>query len=124
LAADNLKFELRAARRNLDQALRNYDISLKSAELNQRRVEEQDLRAELGRATAQDQVDAQNDLTNSQNSLTADLVGHYIARLEFWRDMGILYINENGRWEDVDEGTVQQVTDNTEQTEAADPKRM
>jgi hypothetical protein len=31
-------------------------------------------------------------------------VGHTIARLEFWRDMGILFIKENGQWEEVTDG--------------------
>lgn len=101
LAEDNIKLEVREGWRVLEQAKRNYEIALKSVELNERRVEEQDLLAELGRATILDQVDAQNDLTGAQNDLTAALVAHTIARLEFWRDMGILFIKENGRWEEV-----------------------
>lgn len=101
LAEDNIKLEVREGWRVLEQAKRNYEIALKSVELNERRVEEQNLLAELGRATILDQVDAQNDLTSAQNDLTAALVAHTIARLEFWRDMGILFIKENGRWEEV-----------------------
>jgi len=101
LAEDNVKLEVRAAWRNLDQARRNYEVALRSVELSERRVEEQALLAELGLATAQDQVDAQNDLTQSKNDLTEALVSHTIARLAFWRDMGILYIKENGQWEEV-----------------------
>lgn len=101
LNVDTVKLDVRAAWRNLDQALRNYQNALQSVDLNQRRVEEQQLLAELGRATAIDQVDAQNALTQAQNSLTAALVGHTLSRLSFWRDMGILYIKEGGHWEDV-----------------------
>jgi outer membrane protein TolC len=101
LAEDTVKLEVRAAWRNLDQARRNYAIALTSVELNQSRVEEQDLLAELGRATALDQVDAQNDLTRARNDLISALVNHTIARLAFWRDMGILYIKKNGQWEEV-----------------------
>lgn len=101
LAEDNIKLEVRDAWRTLDQAKRAYEIALKAVELNRRRVEEQDLLAELGRATAQNRVDTQNDLNASENSLTAALVGHTIARLQFWRDMGILFIKENGQWEEV-----------------------
>jgi outer membrane protein TolC len=101
LAEDNVKLEVRAAWRNLDQARRNYEIALRGVALNERRVEEQDLLAELGRATALDQVDAQNDLTDAQNALTAALVTHTLSRLAFWRDMGILYVKPNGQWEEV-----------------------
>ncbi|HNR29574.1 MAG TPA: TolC family protein [Candidatus Hydrogenedentes bacterium] len=111
LAEDNVKLAVRERWRSLEQAKRNYEIALKSVGLNQRRVEEQDLLAELGRATVLDQVDAQNDLTASENDLTAALVRHTIARLEFWRDMGILYIKENGQWEDVVDDAVERPSD-------------
>jgi outer membrane protein TolC len=108
LATDNVKLAVRAAWRNLDQAKRNYEIALRGLDLNERRVEEQDLLAELGRATVLDQVDAQNDLTDAQNSLTAALIGHTLARLAFWRDMGILYVKPNGQWEEVTDGSLRQ----------------
>ena len=69
--------------------------------LAERRVEEQNLLADLGRAKAQDQVDAQNALNDSKNQRTQALVTHTIARLQFWDNMGILYIKDNGQWEDV-----------------------
>ncbi len=104
LAEDNIKLGVRDAWRRLDQAKRNYEISLRSVELNQRLVEEQSLRMELGRATAIDQVDAQNALIQAQNARTAALVDHTVARLQFWRDMGILFIKEDGQWEEVTDG--------------------
>lgn len=101
LAKETVTLDVRDAWRTLDQAKRAYEIAIKGVELNQRRVEEQDLLAELGRATALNQVDAQNDLNEAENNLTAALVSHTIARLAFWRDMGILYIKPNGQWEEV-----------------------
>jgi outer membrane protein TolC len=101
LAEDEVKLDVRGAWRNLDEARRTYQIQLQNVEINQRRVELEELKAELGRATALDQIDAQNALIASRNALTAALVGHNVARLEFWRDMGILYIKPNGQWEDV-----------------------
>ena len=47
------------------------------------------------------EIDAQNDLIQATNSRTTALVRHTIARLQFWRDMGILYIKEDGNWEEV-----------------------
>lgn len=104
LAEDTVKLEVRDAWRRLDQAKRNFEISMQSVELNQRLVEEQSLRMELGRATAIDQVDAQNALIQAQNARTAALVDHTVARLQFWRDMGILFIKEDGQWEEVTDG--------------------
>jgi outer membrane protein TolC len=101
LAKDEISLEVRDAWRTLDQARRAYEIAVKGVQLNQRRVEEQNLLAELGRATALNQVDAQNDLNTAENDLTAALVSHTVARLQFWRDMGILFIKSNGQWEEV-----------------------
>lgn len=105
LAEDRAKLEVIDAWRNLDEARTTYEIALKGVELNARRVEEQQLRAELGIARAQDQVDAQNDLNEAENALTAAIVGHTIARLSFWRDMGILFIKEDGQWEEVNDAS-------------------
>ena len=71
--------------------------------LAERRVEEQELLAEFGRAKALDQVDAQNSLLSSKDQLTQALVAHTIARLQFWDNMGILYIKEDGQWEEMEE---------------------
>ncbi len=101
LAIDNIKLQINDGWRNLDQAKRSFEISEIGVQLAERRVEEQQLRAELGRGTARDLVDAQNDLINSKNERTTALVSHTVARLRFWRDMGILMIKENGRWEEI-----------------------
>lgn len=97
---DEIKLEVRNSWRTLDQAKRNYEISEIGVKLAERRVEEQNLRADLGRANALDQVDAQNALNDSKNQRIQALVTHTIARLQFWNNMGILYIKENGQWED------------------------
>jgi outer membrane protein TolC len=97
---DQITLQVRESWRTLDQAKRTYEISLLGVKLAERRVEEQGLLAELGRANAQDQVDAQNSLADSRNQLTQALVTHTIARLQFWNNLGILYIKENGQWEE------------------------
>jgi outer membrane protein TolC len=99
-AKDTIKLQLREDWRVLEQAKRSYENSELGVKLAQRRVEEQDLLAELGRGRAQDQVDAQNDLTAAQNQRTQTLVDHTVARLRFWEHMGILFIKEHGQWED------------------------
>src|SRR5204863_4025227 len=74
LRADEIKLQVRDGWRTLDQAKRNFEISEIGVKLAERRVEEQNLLADLGRAKAQDQVDAQNDLVNSRNQGTQALV--------------------------------------------------
>lgn len=99
---DEIKLEVRDSWRALDQAKRNYEISEIGVRLAERRVEEQNILAELGRARAQDLVDAQNDLVNSRNQRTQALVAHTIARLQFWNNLGILYIKDRGQWQEVE----------------------
>ncbi len=98
---DQIKLQVRDSWRTLDQAKRNYEISEIGVHIAERRVENQSLLAEWGRSRAQDQVDAQNDLIASKNQRTQALVTHTIARLQFWNNMGILYIKANGQWEEV-----------------------
>lgn len=102
LLADTVVLEVRNAARALEEARLAYEIALTSVQLNERRVHEQELRAEVGRGTTIDLVDAQNDLTDAQNGLTAALIQHTLARLAYWRDMGILYIRPDGLWEPLD----------------------
>lgn len=100
---DQIQLQVRDSWRTLEQARRTYQISEIGVKLAERRVEEQELLAELGRAKALDQVDAQNDLVSSKDQLTQALVAHTIARLQFWDNMGILYIKDNGRWQEMEQ---------------------
>ncbi len=101
LAQDTIKLDIRNAWRQLDQARKNYETARNQVALSERRVENELLRSELGRATARDLVEARNDLTDAENAVTAALVSHTVARLQFWQDMGILYIQPDGQWEDI-----------------------
>ncbi len=101
IAIDTVKLQIADGWRALDQAKRTYEISEIGVALAARRVEEQDVRAQLGRGTARELVDAQTALIESKNERTSALVNHTIARLRFWRDMGILMIKESGQWEEI-----------------------
>lgn len=103
LQRDQIEEQVRDGWRALEQAKRNYEISEVGVKLAVRRVEEQELLAEFGRARALDQVDAQNSLLSSKDQLTQALVAHTIARLQFWDNMGILYIKADGQWEELEE---------------------
>ncbi len=99
-AVDNIKLQIAADWRSLDQAKRNYEIREIGVQIASRRVEEQRIRQEIGEGNSRDLVDAQSALIDSENQRTAALVGHTIARLSFYRDMGVLWIKDNGQWEE------------------------
>lgn len=100
LDMDNIKLDVVDLWRRMNQARKNYEISLTSVEINERRVEEAELRAELGLGDIQDTVDSQNDLTAAQTDLISSIVDHNISKLEFWRDLGLLYVDDSGQWEE------------------------
>ncbi len=97
---DDVKLEVVDTWRRMDEARKSYEINLTSVAMNERRVEEAELRAELGLGDIQDTVDSQNDLTAARTDLVRSIVEHNIAKLEFWRDVGLLYVDENGQWEE------------------------
>jgi outer membrane protein TolC len=101
LKVDSIKLDIYDGWRNLDQARRNYESSDLGVDLSKRRVEEQDMLSELGRATSEEQVAAQNSLTDSLNKRTSALISHYTSKLSLWRDLGILNIKDNGQWEEI-----------------------
>ena len=96
----NIKLDVVDLWRRMNQARKNYEINLTSVQINERRVEEAELRAELGLGDIQDTVDSQNDLTAAQTNLISSIVDHNISKLEFWRDVGLLYVDDSGQWEE------------------------
>lgn len=101
---DEIVLEVRESWRALEQARRTYEIAVTGVKVAERRVEEQELLAELGRGRAQEQVDSETSLLQARDARTQALVGHTVARLQFWDNLGILYIKANGQWEDVEHG--------------------
>jgi outer membrane protein TolC len=96
--ADIVKLEVREAYRNLEQAAESYQIQKSSLELAQMRVDSTSLLLEAGRLTTRDLLEAQDSLLQAQNNLTAALVDHAIAKLSFFRDIGVLQVRPDGMW--------------------------
>ena len=97
---DSIKLEVRGAWRKRQEARARYEIQLRSLELAERRVESTELLQQLGRADTRDVLEAEDALLGARNSVTEALVDHTIAKLEFWRDTGVLEVNEDGLWEE------------------------
>jgi len=101
LAEENVRSALRAGWRALDTARKQYDIAQTGVALSERRLEEEQLLTELGKGTARDLIDAQQDLIEAKNALTSALISHTINRLQLWKDMGVLFIKKDGSWVNV-----------------------
>jgi len=105
LLEDEVKLNVRDAWRKLQEARAGYEIQSISLTLAEDRVESTTLLLQAGRASTRDLLESRAALLRAQNALTRTLIDHTLARLAFWRDIGILEVNENGLWkEDYDFG--------------------
>ena len=82
-------------------ARRLYELAEVTVELCVRRLEQEEAFTEENRGDARNLIDAQQDLIDARDQRMAALVAHTVARLQLWRDMGILTIQKDGRWVDV-----------------------
>ena len=101
LAADRIILQVRDTYRRLGRARESYYIQEQSVSLNEGRVESTTLLLEDGRVQTRDLLDAQADLVNARNELARAVVDHTVARLEFYRDIGTLYVDEEAPMEGI-----------------------
>jgi outer membrane protein TolC len=97
--ADNVKLDVRQAYRDLSETAESYRIQRVGLELASRRVEEQKLLLEYGRGTIRLLLETEDALVRAQNDLTGALINHMIAKMTFFRDVGILQVRPDGMWE-------------------------
>ena len=97
--AENVKLDIREAYRDLTEKAETYRIQKIGLELAQRRVEEQELLLEYGRGIIRLLLETMDDLVQAENELTSALVAHTIAKMSFFRDIGILQVKPDGMWE-------------------------
>jgi len=96
---ENVKLEVRQAYRDLAETGESYRIQKVGLQLAERRVEEQKLLLEYGRGTMRLLLLTEDDLVAAQNDVTGALVNHTIAKMSFFRDIGILQVKPDGMWE-------------------------
>lgn len=101
LAEENVRRDVRASWRNLELARQQYELAQESIQLNTVRLAREESYDAEGRNQARDLIDAQAALIQANDDRISALVTHTIARIQFWKDMGILFIKKDGRWEDV-----------------------
>ncbi len=94
--ADEIRVDLRDSMRSVRTRQQSYEISSISVELAARRVESAQLSLEAGRASTRDLLEAQEDLLAAQNDATQALIDYALARLELYRDMEIIVVDEQG----------------------------
>ena len=102
LAEETVKRNIRADWLDLQLARKQYDLAVEDLALSERRLAvETDFFKEDKTLNPRDLIDAQRALINARDQMTSTLIAHTIARLELWKDMGILFITKDGAWTDV-----------------------
>jgi len=101
-AVDLVKLDVRNAYRGLIEAARRYQIQKNSLELAQERVNSTALLLQAGRVQSRDLLDSQDDLLAAQNEATSTLVNYMLAKLSFYRDIGILNVKPDGLWQSLE----------------------
>jgi outer membrane protein TolC len=96
---DRVELDVRSAYRQLQEYAERYKTQKNSLELSETRVESTSFLLQAGRVTTRDLLDSQDALLGAQNNVTAALVDHAIAKLSFFRDIGILQVRPDGMWE-------------------------
>ena len=98
-AIAGVELDVRRAYRQLQEYAERYRTQTNSLALSETRVESTTFLLQAGRVTTRDLLDSQDALLGAQNNVTAALVDHAIAKLSFFRDIGILQVRPDGMWE-------------------------
>ena len=96
---DSVKLDIRDAYRQLVEAAEKYRIQKNSLALARQRVESTTMLLKAGRVTTRDLLESQDALIEAENSLTIALIDHFIAKLNFYKDVGVLKVKPDGMFD-------------------------
>jgi len=124
---DSLQRGLRALLRTLQQRRLQLEIQRRAVAIALRRVDQTQLslltpppqgqpgvRPQINPTTAINLLGAQSSLQTSQNSFLAAWLNYYAARVRLYRELGVMQLDENGKW-------IQESAPFSQQPPAVDP---
>ncbi len=95
---DQLRVEIQSSFRELERRLQSLEIQRQLIEDQTKNLRIAELRFERGELPNRDVVEANQSLLDAQNALIDEQVNYEIARLQLQRDLGILFVGEDGMW--------------------------
>ncbi len=98
-SVDQIKLSVRQAYRVLAEKAESYRIQKIGLELALKRLDREKLLLEYGQGTVRLLLESENAIVSAQNSVTTALVDHTTAKLNFFRDIGVLQVKPDGMWE-------------------------
>jgi len=96
---DRIKLDVREAYRNLAETAESYRIQKIGLKLAEERVAVEKLSLQYGRGTVRLLLDSEDALVQAQNDVIGALIDHLVAKLSFFRDVGVLQVRPDGMWE-------------------------
>jgi len=100
LAADRVKQQVLRTYRRLRRTANSVRIQTANVEMAERRVRNAELRFEAGELGNRDVVEAQSAKLRAENALIRAILDYDIARLQLKRDIGILFLDSDGVWQE------------------------
>jgi len=100
---DQVQLEVRRSYRSLIQSENTYGIQKASVALAKRRTKLARLEQKEGLASTRDVLEAENALRSSKIALTTALVDYVNTRLQFLATLGMISVNEQGRFNERNE---------------------
>ncbi|MCH7871914.1 MAG: TolC family protein, partial [Planctomycetes bacterium] len=98
LRLDEVERDILDQLRELEQDEKRIQLQNNQIEFEKRAVAVTRIRVDSGDAGNRDLADARQGLQSAQNALIDLRVQHFIARLRLRRNLGVLFIDEKGRW--------------------------
>jgi len=98
LEFDNVERDVRSQLRTLRQFDQQIELQKEQIQQEMRAVAVVQIRYESGDAQSRDLLDARKSLVTAQNQLIDLQAQHLIARLRLFRNLGILFIGDDGMW--------------------------
>jgi outer membrane protein TolC len=95
---DDTRNSLQADLRNLKTIEERIVLDEQSIEDEQKNVERLEAMMSNGDVSSRDLLESRQALVSGQNQLIADRASHFIARLGFFRNLGLLFVDDDGRW--------------------------
>ena len=97
---DNVELEVREALRSLNAEAEGFRIQKLALELAEDRLEAQKMLMDVGQSNVRLLLESEGALLAAQNDVIRSLVEYTIARLSFYRDIGVLQVKPDGMWEE------------------------
>ncbi|MEM7199615.1 MAG: TolC family protein [Planctomycetota bacterium] len=99
LALDQLELDIRDQLRQLASAEQRIALQREQIEQQKRAVAITQFKYEQGDAQNRDLLEARQSLVDAQNLLIQLQADHFVRRLQLLRDLGLLFVNEDGTWQ-------------------------